>query len=45
MAERTEQEINECKMHKTDMVLNGGLLKNVDDEVPVLVHRSRRKPF
>lgn len=45
MAERTEQEVNDCKMHRTDMLLNNSLLKNLEDEVPVLAHRSRRKPF
>lgn len=45
MEGRTQQEVQDCKMHKTDIIFNTQLLKHVNEEQPVLAHRSRRKPF
>ena len=45
MGDRSSQEVQDCRMHKTDMVFNTQLLKNVNHETPVLAERSRRKPF
>ena len=45
MDERNNKEVQDCTMHKTDLIFNQRLLQNVDDKTPALANRSRRKPF